>query len=71
MKTGGSGNSSFRERVLRSKKLLKHLITDEPTAGGTVGLASIDEQEAIDKWRDNDEALFFELIIHTSGTACS
>ena len=57
--------------VLRSKKLLKHLITGEPTAGGTVGLASIDEQEAIDKWRDNDEALFFELIIHTSGTACS
>jgi hypothetical protein len=22
-------------------------------------------------WADNDEALFYELILHTSGTACN
>lgn len=55
--------------VLRSKKLLKHLTTEEPTAE-SVGLASIEQQAAIEKWKDEDEALFFELIIHTSGVAC-
>ena len=48
--------------VLRGKKLLEHLKTEKPneSAASTVKKA----------WAENDEALFYELILHTSGTAC-
>jgi hypothetical protein len=49
--------------VLRGKKLLKHLSTEKPAESKTA-----EEKKA---WADNDEALFYELILHTSGTACN
>ena len=55
--------------VLRSKKLLKHLTTDRP-ADELEGLAELEERGALEEWLDNDEAVFYELIIHTSGDAC-
>lgn len=52
--------------VLRSKKLLRHLTTERPTEVD----GSLERLAAIDKWKDEDEAVFFELVIHTTGTAC-
>lgn len=49
--------------VLQGKKLLEHLKTEEPAESATT------EQKKA--WRENDEALFYELIWHTSGTACN
>lgn len=52
--------------VLRSKKLLRHLTTERPTEVD----GSLERLAAIDKWKDEDEAVFFELVIHTTGAAC-
>lgn len=51
--------------VLRSKKLLRHLTTEKPTEVE----GSLERLAAIDKWKDDDEAVFFELVIHTTGAA--
>lgn len=57
------------QAVLRSKRLLRHLTTEKPEKE-LEGVAEIEERGAFEKWLDNDEAVFYELIIHTSGTAC-
>ena len=52
--------------LLRTKKLLRHLETEQPTASG----GTLEGTAALEKWRDEDEAVFFELIFYTTGTAC-
>jgi hypothetical protein len=47
--------------VLRQKKLLDHLKTDKPAESATTAVKKA--------WAENDEALFYELILHTSGAA--
>jgi len=60
------------QAVLRSKKLLKHLSSEMPDEGlGDDSELFVSAGEtALDKWMDNDQALYYELIIHTTGTAC-
>ena len=60
------------QAVLRSKKLLKHLSSEPPDEA--LDDSALFEERAgstpFEKWLEDDEALFYELIIHTTGMAC-
>ena len=60
------------QAVLRSKKLLKHLTSEMPddALDDDSELLEVRRVTPLDEWMDNDQALYYELIIHTTGTAC-
>lgn len=62
------------EAVMRSKKLLKHLSSTPPDAdlddSDYLSTLFVEGGKSLKQWLEDDEALFYELIIHTTGKAC-